>query len=183
MARALAAGPAVLVFFDQDSKIGQGFLAALGAPLNPGTAKITSPLYVEDVSNVPCLLCGRAFRATDTAVHAADATKPNPVDIVISSGTAATSEVSGLRECSMRGCSSTASTANGVCVAAASNSDPCGSDSGDASPGGQSLDPACRFTILQHNPTRCYYQLRNCLLMSGNTFRSRLPATHALCLV
>ena len=53
VAHALDAGATVLVFFDQDSKIGPGFLAALGAPLNPGTAEITSPLYVEDISNAP----------------------------------------------------------------------------------------------------------------------------------
>src|SRR3954451_8074189 len=81
---ALSAGATVIVFFDQDSKIRPGFLPALVSPLNPDAPEITSPLYVEDVSNIPLpsLRIGRF--GLPTAVHGADATKPYAVDIVIS---------------------------------------------------------------------------------------------------
>jgi rhamnosyltransferase len=176
--RALAAGASVLVFFDQDSKIGQGFLSALVGPLKLGTAEITSPLYVEDVSNapLPSLRIGRF--GLPTPVHGDSARNPYAVDIVISSGTAATREVfriagmfdEGLfidsvdSEWCLR-CRSKQIPINVVPTAVMRHR-----------VGNRSIRLG-RFTILQHNPTRCYYQLRNCFHMMR---RKHVPFAFAL---
>jgi rhamnosyltransferase len=178
VAHALNAGATVLVFFDQDSKIGPGFLPALVAPLNRGAPKITSPLYVEDISNapLPSLRIGRF--GLPIAIHGAEETKPYAVDIVISSGTAATRDVF-----QIAGMFDEALFIDSVdsewCLRCRSKQIPI------------HVVPAAmmhhrvgirsirvgRFTILQHNPTRCYYQLRNCFHMMR---RKHVPFAFAL---
>ena len=178
VAHALNAGATVLVFFDQDSKIGPGFLPALVAPLNPRDPAITSPHYVEDVSNtpLPSLRIGRF--GLPTAVHGAEQTKPYAVDIVISSGTAATTEVF-----QIAGMFDEALFIDGVdtewCLRCRSKQIPI-----HVVPtaimhhrvGNRSIRLG-RFTILQHSPTRCYYQLRNCFHMMR---RKHVPLAFAL---
>jgi rhamnosyltransferase len=178
VAHALAAGATVIVFFDQDSKIGPGFLRALVAPLKPGTPEITSPLYVDDDSGValPSLRLGRF--GLPITVHGADATKPYPVDIVISSGTAATSEVFGIA-----GVFDEALFIDGV------DSEWCLRCRGKQIPiyvvpsavmrhrvGSRSIRIG-RFTVLQHSPARCYYQIRNCFHLMR---RKHVPFAFAL---
>jgi rhamnosyltransferase len=162
---ALNAGATVLVFFDQDSKIGPGFLPALVGPLNRGAPEITSPLYVEDISNapLPSLRIGRF--GLPTAIHG-EQTKPYAVDIVISSGTAATREVFQIAGMFDEGLFID-SVDSEWCLRCRSKQVPI-----RVVPtaimhhrvGNRSIRCG-RFTILQHNPTRCYYQVRNCFLM------------------
>ena len=176
--RALAAGAAVLVFFDQDSKIGQGFLSALVGPLKVGTAEITSPLYVEDVSSnpLPSLRLGRF--GLPAAVHGADGTNPYPVDIVISSGTAATREVFRIAGMFDEGLFID-SVDSEWCLRCRSKQIPI-----HVVPtavmrhqvGNRSIRLG-GFTILQHNPTRCYYQLRNCFHLMR---KKHVPVAFAL---
>ncbi len=93
VAAALAAGATVLVFFDQDSKIDQGFLNRLVAALGTGTAEIVAPLCVDDVTDnaLPSVRVNRY--GLPIRVYGAGTSSRYPVDIVISSGTAATREV------------------------------------------------------------------------------------------
>jgi rhamnosyltransferase len=178
VAYALGAGAAVLVFFDQDSKIEPGFLHSLVTPLKPGTAGITSPLYVDDDSNValPSLRIGRF--GLPSAVHGADAIHPYPADIVISSGTAATREVFGIA-----GVFDEALFIDSVdtewCLRCRSRQIPIlvvptatvrhriGSRAIRVGP----------FTVLHHSPIRCYYQMRNCFHLMR---RKHVPFAFAL---
>jgi rhamnosyltransferase len=178
VAHALTAGASIVVFFDQDSQIGPGFLPALVAPLNPGTPEITSPLYVEDVSNIPLpsLRIGRF--GLPTAVHGAEATNPYPVDIVISSGTAATKEVFRISGIFDEGLFID-SVDSEWCLRCRSKQIPIYVVPAAVMRhrvGSRSIRLG-RFTILQHNPTRCYYQLRNCFHMMR---RKHVPFAFAL---
>jgi rhamnosyltransferase len=178
VAHALTAGASIVVFFDQDSKIAPGFLPALVAPLKLGTAEITSPLYVEDISNapLPSLRLGRF--GLPVAVHGTGATKPYAVDIVISSGTAATRDVfriAGMFDEELfidsvdsEWCLRCRSKQIPICVVPAAVM--------RHRVGNRSIRLG-RFTILQHNPTRCYYQLRNCFHMMR---REHVPFAFAL---
>ncbi len=178
VAQALIAGAAVIVFFDQDSKIEAGFLRALVEPLKYGTLTITSPLYVDDDSNLalPSLRLGRF--GLPRAVYGADTIHPYPVDIVISSGTAATREVFGIA-----GVFDEALFIDSVdsewCLRCRSSHIPIyvvpaavlrhriGSRAIRVGP----------FTVLQHSPIRCYYQVRNCFHMMR---RKHVPFAFAL---
>jgi rhamnosyltransferase len=93
VAAALAAGATVLVFFDQDSKIGPGFLNHLVSAIAVGTPEIVAPLYVDDVTEItlPSVRLGRY--GVPIPVHQVDLSSRYPVDMVISSGTVATREV------------------------------------------------------------------------------------------
>ena len=178
IAAATAAGGDVIVFFDQDSKIEPGFLLELVSPLYLGRPDIVSPLYFDDTSKVelPSVRLNRYGVAR--AVRRGDSSTPYPVDVVISSGTAATKEVfdvagpfdEGLfidfvdtewclrcrsRQISIR------------VVPSAVMHQRIGSKS-------ISLGVA---TIFVHSPVRCYYQLRNCF----HLFRKRhIPFLFAL---
>jgi rhamnosyltransferase len=90
---ALAAGAGVLVFFDQDSKIEPGFVKLLIAAIREGSAEIVSPLSVDEATNTPLPSVRVSRFGWSTPVHAADAAGRYPVDMVISSGTAATRQV------------------------------------------------------------------------------------------
>ena len=93
IAAALAAGAEVLVFFDQDSKIEPGFVKSLVSALREGAAEIVSPLSVDEATNTPLPSVRVSRFGWSTPVHTADAVERYPVDMVISSGTAATRQV------------------------------------------------------------------------------------------
>ncbi len=178
VARALDAGAAVLVFFDQDSKIEPGFLHSLLTPLRSGVPCISSPLYVEDDSNVvvPSVRLGRF--GLPVAVYQSGRMDPYPVDIVISSGTAATQEVF-----AVAGGFDEALFIDGVdtewCLRCRSKQIPI-----QVVPsavmrhriGSRSIRLG-RWTVLQHSPVRCYYQIRNCFLLMR---RKPVPFAFAL---
>ncbi len=178
VARALDAGAAVLVFFDQDSRIEPGFLRSLVAPLQSGIPEITSPLCVDDDSNValPSLRLGRF--GLPIAVDAAGTTAPYPVDIVISSGTAATREVFALA-----GAFDEALFIDSVdsewCLRCRSRQIPIRVVPAAVMRhriGSRSIRLGC-FTVLQHSPIRCYYQVRNCFHLLR---RKHVPLAFAL---
>lgn len=93
VAAALAAGASVLVFFDQDSKIEPGFVKSLIAAIGEGSVEIVSPLSVDEATNMPLPSLRISRFGWSTPVHGADAAGRYPVDMVISSGTAATRQV------------------------------------------------------------------------------------------
>jgi rhamnosyltransferase len=90
---ALAAGAEVLIFFDQDSKFEPGFVKSLMSALREGCAEIVSPLSVDEATNMPLPSLRVSRFGWSTPVHAAGAVERYPVDMVISSGTAATRQV------------------------------------------------------------------------------------------
>lgn len=178
IAAATAAGADVIAFFDQDSKIELGFLPALLSPLNVGAPDVVSPLYFDDTSNVelPSLRVNRY--GVSRAVYRGDSSGPYPVDVVISSGTAATKEVfevagtldEGLfidyvdTEWCLR-CRSKQISIRVVPSAVMHHRI-----------GSKSINLGIT-TVLVHSPLRCYYQLRNCL----HLFRKRhIPILFAL---
>ena len=93
IATATTAGADVIAFFDQDSKIEPGFLRTLLSPLNVGTPDVVSPLYFDDVRKVelPSVRVNRYGISRE--VYRGNSSDPYSVDVVISSGTAATKEV------------------------------------------------------------------------------------------
>jgi len=166
VAAARAAGASVLVFFDQDSRIEPGFLDCLVSTVKIGLPVIVSPLCVDDVtgSALPSVRLNRY--GLPIPVHQANSSCRYPVDIVISSGTAATREVFDLAggfddglfidfvdvEWCLR-CRSKQIPIYVVPMAVMRHS--IGTKQVRVGP----------LTILVHNSTRCYYQIRNCLLL------------------
>ncbi|MEA2898268.1 MAG: rhamnosyltransferase [Bradyrhizobium sp.] len=166
VARALAAGAAVIAFFDQDSKVDPGLLKRLAAAIQPGIPEIVSPLCVDDRTNaaLPSLRLSR--HGMSTPVHRADLSSRYPVDIVISSGTVATREVFDL-----------AGTFDESLFIDFVDTEWCLRCRGKQIPIYVIPTAVMRhsigsrhfrfgpLTILVHNPTRCYYQIRNSFLL------------------
>jgi rhamnosyltransferase len=166
VAAALAAGATVLVFFDQDSKIGPGVLNRLVAAIAVGTPEIVAPLYVDDLTGIALPSVRLSWCGWPMRVHRASACSRYPVDIVISSGTVATREVFDLAgtfdaglfidfvdtEWCLR-CRGKQIPVHVVPTAVMRHS--IGSRHFRAGP----------LTILVHSSTRCYYQIRNGFLL------------------
>lgn len=175
---ALAANVDVIVFFDQDSTIHPGFLSALLGPLNLGKPDIVSPLYLDADSRaeLPSLRVSR--HGFPRAVHREGGMHPYPVDVIISSGTAATREVF-----AVAGNMDEALFIDFVdtewCLRCRHHQIPI-----RVVPtavmhqriGSQSVNFGVT-TVLVHSPIRCYYQLRNCF----HLFRRRhVPLVFAM---
>jgi rhamnosyltransferase len=90
---AIASGADIVAFFDQDSKVAKGFLISLVSPLRQGSPEVVSPLYFDDLSNQELPSVRVSKYGISKAVHRGRDTQPYSVDVVISSGTAATKEV------------------------------------------------------------------------------------------
>lgn len=90
MRAALDAGASVLLFFDQDSAIEAGLLKGLIAALDIASAEVVAPLCVDEATGMalPAEVVGRC--GYPRQIHHRDATERYAVDIVISSGMAAT---------------------------------------------------------------------------------------------
>lgn len=162
-AAATRGGAEVIAFLDQDSQIEPGFLRALVSPLHVGTPDIVSPLYCDDASKaeLPSVRVNRY--GFSKAVHRGASSAPYPVDVVISSGTAATKEVfevagafdEGLfidfvdTEWCLR-CRSKQISIRVVPAAVMQHRI-----------GSRSIRLGL-LTIFVHSPVRCYYQVRNC---------------------
>jgi rhamnosyltransferase len=175
---ALRAGADVIVFLDQDSTIDPGFLPALVSPLRVGTPDIVSPLYCDDASNVelPAVRVNRY--GMSRVVRRGTSSGPYPVDVVISSGTAATKEVFALAGSFDEGlfidfvdtewclrCRSKQISIRVVPSAVMHHRI-----------GSRSINLGV-ITIFVHSPIRCYYQVRNCF----HLFRKRhIPFLFAL---
>ena len=177
VAEALAGGADILLFFDQDSKVEPGLLNSLVGSLGAGIPEIVAPLCVDDASNSaePAERVNRY--GFSTRVHHAGAVTRYPVDIVISSGTAATREVFDIAgtfneaffidyvdsEWCLR-CRSKNIPIYVVPTAVMRHS---------VGSGHIRFGP---FSIQVHGATRCYYQIRNCFLLFR---KSHVPAVWA----
>jgi rhamnosyltransferase len=175
---AIAAGAKVVVFFDQDSTITPGFLETLVSPLSVGKPDIVSPLYFDDTSNSALPSTKVSRHGVTSTVHHYDSLEPYLVDVVISSGTAASVEVfevAGLfdedffidfvdTEWCLR-CRSKMIPIRVIPAAVMKNRI------------GSSSVRIGLTTVFVHSPVRCYYQIRNCLLL----FRKRhIPVLFAI---
>ena len=181
LAAALAAGADILLFFDQDSKVEPGFLKSLLGSLSAGIPEIVSPLCVDDASNSaePPERVNRC--GFSTRVHHADALTRYPVDVVISSGTAATREVFDIAgtfdeaffidfvdaEWCLR-CRSKNIPIYAVPTAIMRHS---------VGSGHVRVGP---LIIPVHSSTRCYYQIRNCFLLFRRAHVPRIWASKQL---
>ena len=160
---ALRCGADVIVFFDQDSEIDRGFLAALVAPLTVGEAQVVAPVSIDQASGaeLPSIRVNRY--GISSKVYSSERASPNLVDIVISSGTAATKEVFDIvglldedffidfvdTEWCLR-CRGKSIPIRVVPSAIMQHTI------------GTASKDLCVTTVLVHGPTRCYYQIRNC---------------------
>lgn len=161
--RAVESGAEVVVFFDQDSRIGPGLLASLLAPLKLGVPAVVAPVSRDATKGFEYPPTRVTKHGMQEKVYADDRVAPYEVDIVLSSGTAATVETferAGVMdedlfidfvdiEWCLR-CRSRNIPIHVVPTAVIEHS-----------VGSRSID--LRFaTVLVHSPVRCYYQIRNC---------------------
>jgi rhamnosyltransferase len=170
---ARAVGADILMFFDQDSKVEPGLLKSLAGSLSAGIPEVVSPLCVDDASNSvepPERVDRFGF---STRVHFPEALERYPVDVIISSGTAATREVFDLAgafdetffidfvdaEWCLR-CRSKNIPIYTIPTAVMRHS---------VGSGHVRVGP---FIVPVHTSTRCYYQIRNCFLLFR---RSHVP--------
>jgi rhamnosyltransferase len=167
---AIAAGAEVVAFFDQDSTIKTGFLTTLVSELSLGKPDIVSPLYVDDTSNSALPSTKVSRNGVTRTVHHSESSEPYLVDVVISSGTAASVEVFEVAgffdedffidfvdtEWCLR-CRSKMIPIRVIPRAVMKNRI-----------GSRSLSIGFS-TVFVHSPIRCYYQIRNCFLL----FRKR----------
>ena len=160
---ALAGNAEVVVFFDQDSTLKQGFLNTLVSPLRIGTADVVSPLCIDTVSNreLPSLRINKY--GLPTLLLSENASTPYEVDIIISSGTAMTREAFNIvgpfdegffidlvdTEWCLR-CRSKGVPIRVIPEAVMHHRI------------GTQAIPIGRSFLVEHSPRRCYYQLRNC---------------------
>lgn len=178
IAEGLAAGATILLFFDQDSKVAPGFLNSLLGSINPGIPEIVSPLCVDDASNEPQPAERVGRFGFSTMVHDPGADARYPVDIVISSGTAATREVFAIAGTfdedlfidfvDTEWCLRCRSRNIPIFVA------PTAVMRHSVGSGRIRIGP---FTLVIHSPARCYYQIRNSFLLFR---RPHVPRIFAL---
>ena len=176
--RAHEGGADVIVFFDQDSRFARDFVPTLIAPLKGPSPQIVSPLLIDDASGLELPAQRLNGLGMPRPVYGAAETNPFPVDVVIASGTAATSgvfDVAGLMdedlfidhvdtEWCLR-CRGNGVPIHVVPTAVMRHTI------------GKPLAVLPIATISLHDPTRCYYQIRNSLLLFR---RSHVPFFFAL---
>ena len=175
---ALDDGAQVVVFFDQDSQLDATFLPRLTASLVPGRPAIVAPKLVDEASGTELPSTRLSPRGLPTAAYCGERTALLPVDIVIASGSAATREVFELA-----GDMETGLFIDSVdtewCLRCRARGVPI-----HVVPGavlrhriGRSSTRIAGTTVLLHAPTRCYYQIRNSLLLFN---RAHVPFLFAL---
>lgn len=178
IARAREVEAEVVIFFDQDSQISDEFIYNLTATLECGVPLIVAPVCVDSVSGVelPSTIVTRCGRAI--AKYSRDERVPCPVDAVIASGTAATVEVfdvAGLLDEDLfidyvdtEWCLRCRSRNIPICIVpTAVMKHAIGSSSIRCGP----------LTVSVHGVSRCYYQIRNSLLLFR---KSHIPLLFAL---
>lgn len=163
---ALKDGADVIVFFDQDSKIENDFLSSLLTPLRAGEARVVAPVFFDNDKGYefPSFRLNRF--GLPVKVYRGNKSTPYDVDVITSSGTAATAvtfNIAGLmdedlfidlvdKEWSLR-CRKKKIPIQVVPTAVMRHS------IGEAS---INLGLMRGFV---HSPERCYYQIRNCFLL------------------
>jgi len=92
ISQALKLGAEIIVFFDQDSKIGDDFLDNILAPVKLGIPMVVSPVAIDAKQNYeyPTFKLNRIGLLKK--VYSKNNLEPYPTDVVISSGLAATSQ-------------------------------------------------------------------------------------------
>jgi len=176
--RATASGADAIVIFDQDSKIDHDFLPTLTSRLRVGEPRVVAPVVVDDVTGreMPSTRLTRVGLPAD--VYATGQSTPSRVDVVIASGTAATKEVFDLA-----GLMDEPLFIDYVdtewCLRCREKGVPI-----EVHPGstmrhsiGSGALTFRTTTVLLHDPTRCYYQIRNCLLLFR---KAHVPRVFAL---
>lgn len=163
---AIASGADIVAFFDQDSKVEKGFLTSLVSPLRQGSPEVVSPLYFDDLSNQELPSVRVSKYGISKVVRGGRDKQPYSVDVVISSGTAATKEVF-----SIAGVLDESLFIDFVdtewCLRCRRKKIPIWVVPGAIMRhriGSRSINLGMT-TVLVHNPVRCYYQLRNCFLL------------------
>jgi rhamnosyltransferase len=164
IARAVANGAQVVIFLDQDSTIPPDFMRNLLASMTLGAPLVLAPVYRDHAKGFEYPSLRLTPFGLLRKVFAGDRAIPYDVDVVISSGSAATVETferAGVMdedffidfvdtEWSLR-CRQ-----HGVPVRVVPTV------TMQHSVGSRSIRLGL-VTLLVHNPTRCYYQIRNCL--------------------
>jgi rhamnosyltransferase len=166
IARALDRGSDVVVLFDQDSQIPDGFVGVLTRTLDPARAEVAAPRHVDAAQDYELPAASLGPLGWPRRVTSAGRSAPYPVDIVIASGTAATRpalaaagpldeglfidlvDTDWCLRCRARGVPIRV-------VPQAVMRHSVGSATHDAGVA----------HVLVHTPVRCYYQIRNSLLM------------------
>jgi len=163
---ALGRGAGVIVLFDQDSEIDDAFLPSLLSPLEIGIPKVVAPVFHDATQGYEF----PSFRLTrggyPVKVYKAGRTLPYDVDVVTSSGsaaTAATFAIAGFMEedffidlVDTEWCLRCRSKNIPIQVVPAASM--------KHTVGQASVDYGLVRGFI-HNPTRCYYQIRNALLL------------------
>jgi rhamnosyltransferase len=181
VAQALSAGATVVVFFDQDSRVDPGFLNALVGAIKTGIPEIASPLCVDDVTGTPLPSLRLSRYGMSKPVHQAGSSGRYPVDIVISSGTAATREVFDLAGTFDDGLFIDFVDAD-WCLRCRSKQIPIYVVPSLVMRHSVGLRHF-RFgtlTVSVHSPVRCYYQIRNSLLLFRKPHIPKVFATKQL---
>lgn len=175
--KAIAGGAATVVFFDQDSRIGQGFLSHLLAPLPQGVPGIVAPVYHDAEQGFEYPSQRLSALGTLRPVHLRNRLSPYEVDVVISSGTAATVEtfaVAGVMDedffidyVDTEWCLRCRRAGVPIRIIPAATM--------THSVGSQSINLIVA-RLLVHSPARCYYQIRNCFWLFRKDSVPRLLA-------
>lgn len=180
---ALEAGAEVVVLFDQDSEVPDGFLARLVRPLCAGTAGVTAPLVRSRATGVeyPARRIGRWGQSVAVRAGDAEGAEPVPVDIVISSGCAATAaaiaEVGLMDErlfidfVDVDWCLRCRASGVPVMVVPDAVMEHAIGERVVRAPFGM-------YRGIVHGPVRTYYKIRNALLMAGRPHVPPLFAVH-----
>jgi rhamnosyltransferase len=93
---ALTCGAEIIVFFDQDSEIEHNFLQTLISPIIVGKPMVVAPVSIDSKSGNEYTPFKFSKFGLLKEVYRREESNPYPVDVVISSGTAATKEVFGI---------------------------------------------------------------------------------------
>ena len=159
-------GAEVVVFFDQDSIISDNFLAVLTGALKTGVPGVVAPVYFDNTKGYEFPSMRLNQHGLLVKVYKKNKNLPYNVDVVISSGIAATIvtfEIAGLMdedffidfvdtEWCLR-CRKKNVPIHVVPSAIMTHSI------------GTSSTKMLFFTLFIHGPDRCYYQIRNCFLL------------------
>ncbi len=176
--RALEAGARVVAFFDQDSQLEAEFLRNLTSTLVPGKPAIVAPRLLDEALGTEMPSTRLSPRGMPKPAYCGERSLPMDVDIVISSGSAATREVFAIAG-DMDESLFIDSVDTEWCLRCRARDIPI-----QVVPAammrhriGQASVRIAGTTVLLHTPTRCYYQLRNSVLLFK---RAHVPFLFAL---
>jgi rhamnosyltransferase len=166
--RALALDAGIVVLFDQDSTVRDGFVATLTSGLDPATPAVAAPRYVDagDGSELPSGRLGPMGWPRPAPAPAAGGAEPYRVDLVIASGTAATRAAyaaAGLLDAGLF----IDYVDTDWCLRCRARGVPIHVNPRAVMEHriGTAARQVGRHRVLVHSPARCYYQIRNSLLL------------------